>query len=212
MKKALLFDFDGVIVESITPRYKIVQKYARKEGIELDDSLIHEIDGITTRDFLSRHINDKATVERIFINYRNEFQSDPLKYVLPIDHTVSFIRSYTGPLFMGVGTNGGRDYVLNVLDKLEITDKFGAIVTRDEVSAPKPDPAVYVTCAEMLNVLPEECVVIDDTSVGAEAAIRAGMDVYISLHSVNKKSSFDKLPIKGFISSYDDLVSLSTDK
>ena len=56
MKKAILFDFDGVIVESITPRYKIVQKYARLEGVRLADELIHEIDGITTRDFLSRHI------------------------------------------------------------------------------------------------------------------------------------------------------------
>lgn len=66
MKKAILFDFDGVIVESITPRYKIVQKYARLEGVRLADELIDEIDGITTRDFLSRHIKDKAAVERVF--------------------------------------------------------------------------------------------------------------------------------------------------
>jgi len=211
MKKAILFDFDGVIVESITPRYKIVQKYARLEGVRLADELIHEIDGITTRDFLSRHIKDKATVERVFTKYKEEFQTNPLDHVVPIEHTISFITTYDGPLLLGVGTNGGRDYVRKVMDKLGITNKIKALVTRDDVSAPKPDPAVYLTCAEKLRVTPDECIVIDDTVVGAQAAFNAGMEVYINLHSVNKKSSFEQLPIKRFISSYDDLIRISNE-
>lgn len=97
------------------------------------------------------------------------------------------------------------------MDKLGITNKIKALVTRDDVSAPKPDPAVYLTCAEKLRVTPDECIVIDDTVVGAQAAFNAGMEVYINLHSVNKKSSFEQLPIKRFISSYDDLIRISNE-
>jgi len=61
-----------------------------------------------------------------------------------------------------------------VLDKLKIESYFDVFVTSDEVEKGKPDPEVYNTAVKRLKVAPFECVVLEDSSNGALAAVRAG--------------------------------------
>ena len=64
-----------------------------------------------------------------------------------------------------------------VLEILELTDAFDFVATRDDVEHGKPDPEMYLLVAKELDVIPSECMVIEDSPAGVEAALNAGMQV-----------------------------------
>jgi beta-phosphoglucomutase len=75
----------------------------------------------------------------------------------------------------GLATMSYAEQATVVIATLGLAPFLDVIVTRDEVSKPKPDPEIYRVCAERLKVAPGECVVIEDSQPGVEAAIAAGM-------------------------------------
>ena len=80
-----------------------------------------------------------------------------------------------------------------VLDSLNIRHYFQAIVSADDVAVSKPNPEVFLRCAELLGVPPAECLVFEDVPKGAEAARNAGMEAVV-LTTTHKEAEFDYLP------------------
>lgn len=78
---------------------------------------------------------------------------------------------------IGLSTNSPQQIIPVVLEKLDISHLFDAVLSADAVKQGKPHPAVYIATAEKLNVEPSECVAIEDSSSGMMAALRAGMAV-----------------------------------
>jgi HAD superfamily hydrolase (TIGR01509 family) len=78
---------------------------------------------------------------------------------------------------MGLASMSHCDQVRRVLKVLALEDAFDFIATRDDVEHGKPDPEIYLLVARQLNVPPRECLVIEDSPVGVQAAGSAGMDV-----------------------------------
>jgi beta-phosphoglucomutase len=76
---------------------------------------------------------------------------------------------------LAVGSSGPPENIGLVLDALGCRDRFDAIVTGVDVRRGKPDPEVFLLCAERLGARPTDCAVIEDAVVGIEAARRAGM-------------------------------------
>jgi beta-phosphoglucomutase len=64
-----------------------------------------------------------------------------------------------------------------ILDRIHLAEKFDVVVDGNSVSKAKPDPEVFLRCAEMLNVAPGECVVFEDAQAGIDAALNGGMKV-----------------------------------
>ncbi|GAA4045113.1 beta-phosphoglucomutase family hydrolase [Hymenobacter glaciei] len=79
-----------------------------------------------------------------------------------------------------------------VLDNLDIRHYFQAIVSADDVTVSKPNPEVFLRCAELLGVPPAECLVFEDVPKGAEAAYNAGMDAVV-LTTTHEVAEFDYL-------------------
>jgi beta-phosphoglucomutase len=75
----------------------------------------------------------------------------------------------------GLATMSYAEQATVVLDTLGFRPYLDVIVTRDEVQRPKPDPEIYVLCARRLGVAPGDCLVIEDSQPGVEAAVAAGM-------------------------------------
>lgn len=86
-----------------------------------------------------------------------------------------------------------------VLNHIGIFKKFTCVVGQEHVTKHKPDPEVYNLTARQLGCSNEDCIVIEDTAVGAEAAINAGMPVYIFLNGVNSKAEFSDVKVAGFL-------------
>ena len=104
--------------------------------------------------------------------YRDMLRQD----FLAIDGAVELIDSLSEAGFaLAVGSSGPLENIRLTLQCLGRADKFGAVVTRIDVTRGKPDPQVFQIGGERLGVAPSKCTVIEDAPAGIEAANRAGM-------------------------------------
>jgi beta-phosphoglucomutase-like phosphatase (HAD superfamily) len=93
-------------------------------------------------------------------------------------HTIDLLRTAKETLCRtALATMSHREETLHVLRALDIEDSLEAVLSREDVREPKPDPDIYVLAAQRLGTAPEDCLVIEDSPNGARAAIAAGMDV-----------------------------------
>jgi beta-phosphoglucomutase-like phosphatase (HAD superfamily) len=76
---------------------------------------------------------------------------------------------------MAVGTSAQRRRTLETLDHFGIAERFGAVVTGDDVEATKPAPEIFLRAAELVHAAPVNTVVVEDSPIGVEAARAAGM-------------------------------------
>ena len=94
----------------------------------------------------------------------------------PVPGAVAFVRSLERQnIPRALATSASPRSVAAVLSDLDLTDQFPVVVTADDVERGKPDPEVYLAAALQLNVSPSHCLVFEDSLVGIEAALRAGM-------------------------------------
>ena len=103
---------------------------------------------------------------------------------------------------MGIGTAAIRFNVDFVLDGLQLHHYFDSIITADDVINSKPDPETFLKGAGQLGVLPEECLVFEDSPKGAEAALHAGMKC-VAITTMHEPGDFNTANIIKFISSYE---------
>ncbi len=201
MTKALIFDFDGVIVLSEQARFRVLQQIAQRHGVYIDDNLFKDIVGRTTKYFFSTSLPhvDEVALGKILADYQKEYKDKITDHVIPIATTTDFIRGYNGPRLLAVASGSGAVVLDTVLKHIGILDKFTCVVGQEHVTKHKPDPEVYNLTASQLGCSNSDCIVIEDTVVGAQAALAAGMAVYVFLNGVNSRAEFDGINVSGFL-------------
>ncbi len=203
MIRAMIFDLDGTLVQ--TERLK-AQSYARA-AIELcprDISAEEVIEAFKDVVGLSRREVATALVERFgldakarewmakygvqvpwqaFVQRRLEIYAELLADPEVIrsnqwPHNVALLQKAreTG-CSTGLATMSHCEQAKRVLEILELQDAFGFVATRDDVEHGKPDPEIYLLVAGELGVRPVECLVVEDSPTGVQAALNAGMQV-----------------------------------
>jgi beta-phosphoglucomutase family hydrolase len=115
-------------------------------------------------------------------------------------------KAYHDGIPMAIGTAAIPMNIDFVVDKLHLRHFFKAIVSADDVTKSKPDPETFITCATLLNVSPENCIVFEDAPKGVEAAKNAGMScvVITTMHPKEDFGNYDN--IIAFIHDYTSLV------
>lgn len=206
MSKAIIFDFDGVLVESELPRFNILKKILLKENYELKDSLFPKIIGKPGKTFLNEIFGNEngAMIDRVLENYKIQFINCIEDHIIPINPTISFIKNYNGCQKIAIASMNVKDVIVNVLKKFSIVDKFDLILSRDDVKHHKPNPEIYTKISHEFNLPPEECSVIEDSIVGVNAVINAGMKCYVLLNTFNNKAQFSNVNVAGFIETTKD--------
>ncbi len=195
MLKAVLFDFNGVIIDDEEIHRSLVDEILLSENLlpltsveyyqfalgRSDKSCFRDLFAHRGRslseDYLTRLIKTKAEL------YRQKL----LQYeILPVYAGLkTFLdRLSLRPYVLGLVTGSVRSEVLYVLEQSELMSYFPVIVTGDDVLTSKPDPDGYLQAVELWNqqdpllqLSPQDCLVIEDTFAGIEAAKRAGMSV-----------------------------------
>lgn len=105
-------------------------------------------------------------------------------------------------ILLAVGTAAIPINVDFVLDGLNIRHYFKAVVSADDVVNSKPDPETFLKCAEILNILPQNCIVFEDAPKGVEAALNAGMKC-VAITTMHPKDEFKNYNnIVSFIKDY----------
>lgn len=208
MIRALIFDFDGVLVLSEKARFRVLQTMGQRHGLEISDHLFSNIVGRTTKDFFKLNFPklDADTLEKIITDYTAEYKDKIVDHVTPITFTNDFIRDYDGDKVLAITSGSDTKILETLLLHLGLRDKISCVVGKEHVTKHKSDPEAYLYTASQFNLPPQACIVFEDTAVGAEAALNAGMHVYAVLNGLNSDSDFDTLPIQGFINNLQDIV------
>ena len=174
---ALLFDCDGTLADTMPAHYRAWLEVTEPHGIEFDEDRFYSLGGRPTRDIVATLAAEAGVV--IDVDHaagvkEREFLSQ-LERILPIDPVVDVVRRGRGRVPMAVVTGGYQDVCRRILARVGIADSFDTIVASEDTTRHKPDPEPFLEAARRLGARPERCVVWEDSSLGIEAARRAGM-------------------------------------
>lgn len=206
----IIFDMDGVIVDS-NPFHKIALKqFCRQHGIELsDEQLIKQIFGRTNREWITalfKNISEEKILEYTIEKeelYRKLFDKD----IAPVNGLISFLDlldKHQVP--RAIGTSAPRSNVDFTLDKTQTWRYFHTILNDTFVTHSKPHPEIYLKCAEALGLPNDRCIVIEDSLSGIQAGKAAGSKVIgiTTTHAAGELSGCDMI--------IDDFVGLTVER
>jgi beta-phosphoglucomutase len=176
--KGVIFDLDGVIVDSHPLHKRAWRSFLAYIGKEVSDSDLNFIfEGRRRREILIHFLGNlsDAEIQEYGIKKDNFFYQVSGE-MEPVVGTVEFIKGLKqAHLPMGVATSASRQRAEWTLEKLEIADCFHILVTGDEVAKGKPDPAIYRLAAGRLSIRPEFLLAIEDSVSGVQSAKSAGL-------------------------------------
>ena len=192
MIKAIIFDFDGVIIDSEKLRYEtyqelFLQKFRKK--IPKNDSLFL---GRKQEENIKELLN--STKEKGDINeltrLRNKLiqkKFNNLKNIIPVKGIFQFlIKMKRNNMKLAIGSGAEKGYIERVLKQMDIQGFFNVILASEDTKKVKPNPEIFLKIAKKLNINPKECLVIEDSINGILAGKSAGMCV-IGLTTTLKK-------------------------
>tara|TARA_Y100000590_G_scaffold370254_1_gene431974 strand:- start:647 stop:1306 length:660 start_codon:yes stop_codon:yes gene_type:complete len=179
MIKNVIFDFDGVIVDSEILIAKSLSNYLLNLNIKFGEREFFKLAGNKTIQIVSK-LSDRFGIED-----KDKFYNDIM--ILSKDlyqnklETVSGIKNFlknTNHKRL-IGSNNTKPRILEGLKKIELNDYFNSnhIFSFDVVQRPKPDPAIYLSAINNTGININETVIIEDSSIGVQAGVAAGIKV-----------------------------------
>ncbi len=176
---AVIFDMDGVLVDSYHVHFESWKQLYHELGVEYSEEAFAADFGRTSRDILRRSQGGDISDERIReLDQRKEalFRNIFRERFVAIDGAVELIDALTADGFqLAVGSSAPPENVSLSLELLRRSSEFSATVTGSDVTRGKPDPQVFQLAAERLGVPVSSCAVVEDAAHGVEAARLAGM-------------------------------------
>jgi HAD superfamily hydrolase (TIGR01509 family) len=175
---AVAFDLDGVLIESEQVWDAAREKLVRERGGTWSDDATTDMMGMSSKEW-SSYMHDRLGVPMS----PGEINDDVVRRVasayedhLPLlPHAVETVRELAARWPLGVASSSNRPIIELVLERSGVRDCFAAVVSSEEVANGKPAPDVYLAVARELDVDPDECVAIEDSTNGIKAAVAAGM-------------------------------------
>lgn len=180
MIRGLVFDFDGLMVDTESPAYESWQEIYREYGCELPLSRWAAVLGGSGREFdpcvyLQERIGQSLDCEAIGARrWQRKLELVATQPLLPgVAEYISAGRRLG--LQLGVASSSSRKWVVGHLDRLGVSECFDAIICADDVTHVKPDPEIYQSALATLDLRPDEAIAIEDAPNGLLSAKRAGL-------------------------------------
>ena len=213
MLKAIIFDLDGTLVDSLPYHHESWRIFFKNNNLEENDfseilkeykgggtlELMTSVFGDTyTRDELKKMSDDKEVI------FRDIYKSK----IYPIEGLNKFLDNLKeNNILLSIGSNAIRKNVLMTIEELGITNYFSSIICGDEVSRGKPDPEMYLKTLSNLKVSKNECIIFEDSIEGVEAARNADIKVV----GVTSSQSSEKLKSVGAFKTISDYTKIRLD-
>ena len=178
MIQGIVFDCDGTLADTMPLHWIAWNRIATRHGLHFPEDRFYALGGVPSRDILkllSREQN--IALDPIAVSAEKEDEYLPmLAQVQPIEAVVSVARAYHGKIPMAVASGGQKPIIEQVLVHLGIRHLFDAIVTSEDVTQQKPAPDIVLEAARRIGIAPQLCRGYEDTDLGMQAIIAAGME------------------------------------
>lgn len=181
MVKAVIFDLDGSLVDSMWIWKAIDIEYLGKFGIKLPPDLQDSIGGKSfteTAIYFKERFQISDSLEQIKEDW-NRMAYDKYANEVPLKPGVREFLNYCREhqIRLGIATSNSRELVDNIVRTHDLADYFDCVMTGCEVAKGKPAPDIYLAVAKQLEVAPADCLVFEDIVQGIQAGKAAGMQV-----------------------------------
>jgi beta-phosphoglucomutase len=180
--KGFIFDLDGVIVDTAKYHFLAWKNLANSIGIDFTQQQNEQLKGVSRVESLKKILSwaDKEISEEEFQQLMAKKNEEYLRYIdkmdadeiLPdVNRVLGFLKEKKQSISLGSASKNAKP----ILKKINLYQKFDAIVDGNNVTKAKPNPEVFLKAAELLNVQPKDCIVFEDSQAGIQAANKAGM-------------------------------------
>jgi len=175
--QAAVFDCDGLLVDSQRCWERAYARVAAARARPLDDIRLERLLGASVAgavSLLSEDLGEPIGAAELHAALAASFAEEPPE---PLAGACALLAELASRMPLGVASNGPREIVLTVLDRLDVRELFAAVVSAEETARDKPEPHVYLEACRRLTVAPGDAIAFEDSPLGARAARRAGLFV-----------------------------------
>jgi HAD superfamily hydrolase (TIGR01509 family) len=176
--RAFIFDCDGTLADTMPLHYQAWLAALTPLGCDFPEDVFYSLGGTPTAgvvDFLNAR-NGLNLPSMEVAKHKEKLFLELIPQVRPIEPVVAFMKEVSARGFpVAVGSGGFKAVVLAILEALGLRGYFQAVVTAEDVAHGKPAPDTYLEAARLLGVAPADCLVFEDTPLGCECAVNAGM-------------------------------------
>lgn|SRR5690606_13120406 len=175
--RALIFDCDGTLTDSMPAHYVAWHTTLSRHGVVFDEDRFYALGGMPTDRIVAMLAREQGIpLDPLAVAQEKERDFlDALHLLEAIEPVTRIVREYHGRLKMAVASGGWRDVVRRQLEQVGLLAYFDTIVAAEDTERHKPEPDVFLEAARRLGVAPQHCLVYEDADLGIEAARRAGM-------------------------------------
>lgn len=213
MIKAVIFDMDGVIIDSEMEYLKYIYEFAREKNPAIKIEELYGTVGTTKKDcwiVVEKAVNNGETWEELRRQYRRRWNEvfELVDYQAIFRPEVLVVMDWLKEkgFKLAVASSTNIEQVTKILTQNHVAERLELMVSGGMFKRSKPDPEIYFYTAEQLGVKPEECLVIEDSTVGITAASRAGMHVAAL---VDQRFDFDRSLAEFELEGLRDIIDLA---
>jgi HAD superfamily hydrolase (TIGR01509 family) len=178
--EAVIFDLDGIIVESEQVWESVRRRFTEVHGGRWRQDSSRHMMGLSTREwahYLTADLGVQMSGDEVAFHVIEEMKADYERNLPLIPGAAAAVRELSSKWPLAVASGSPLSLIEAVLEGASIRGAFQFLVSCDEVAAGKPAPDVYLEAARRLEVSVERCVVVEDSSNGIKAAASAGASI-----------------------------------
>jgi putative hydrolase of the HAD superfamily len=191
--KAVIFDFDGLLVDSEPWQFKGLKSALADFGFTL-----------TKEKFIKQWVEEGFDFEGAVRKYnlscssedirkkKRQYYSELSKKILLREGALALLKKLKQDFKLALATNSFGEEVIPIIERLNVNDYFDVLITREDYDNPKPAPDCLLAAARKLHLKPEDCIVLEDTRRGIKTAKNAGMKVIVVPNDFSKHNDFSR--------------------